>query len=324
MDELWDEGAVAGDDAAVGAALLMADLEGAIAAAGDEIASLRRVTEAVPPPGLPPAARELPTAAPEVSGALERTSPLAGVASALRDGVAEQATVEPLARAANEAVANALPERTSVADAPVAALGQTVSARGAASGLRPPAAPVVDLSQALPDVNGVEPVGTELPASAPIGGVPDRLSPSSDQTRSVELTDVPTPISAAPVLPSTAAAEQRRDPEDSPVPEQLAQPLEAGALTQAAPVRSGGSSVREAARVEPTPDRASAGEGVGEAMPPDTSRSGPTEGDVYLDGERVGRWMARHLARELGGPQAAGTGFDPRLGPAWPGALHGN
>ena len=42
-----------------------------------------------------------------------------------------------------------------------------------------------------------------------------------------------------------------------------------------------------------------------------------TSGDVFLDGARVGRWMARSLGREAARPPAAGTAFDPRLTPAW-------
>lgn len=52
-------------------------------------------------------------------------------------------------------------------------------------------------------------------------------------------------------------------------------------------------------------------------------QSGPTGGDVFLDGARVGTWLADHLAREAGRPQMGGTGFDPRLTPAWPGTLQG-
>ncbi len=51
--------------------------------------------------------------------------------------------------------------------------------------------------------------------------------------------------------------------------------------------------------------------------------SGPVQGDVYLDGARVGRWMSDRLAREADRPQGGVTSFDPRLGPAWPGSLHG-
>ncbi len=51
--------------------------------------------------------------------------------------------------------------------------------------------------------------------------------------------------------------------------------------------------------------------------------TGPTQGDVFLDGTRVGRWMSDRLARDADRPQSGVTGFDPRLGPAWPGSLHG-
>ena len=60
------------------------------------------------------------------------------------------------------------------------------------------------------------------------------------------------------------------------------------------------------------------------AAPPARQGSGPTGGDVFLDGVRVGRWLSDTLAREVGGPATGGTGFDPRLGPTWPGALQGN
>jgi hypothetical protein len=51
--------------------------------------------------------------------------------------------------------------------------------------------------------------------------------------------------------------------------------------------------------------------------------TGPAQGDVFLDGTRVGRWMSDRLARDVDRPQSGVTGFDPRLGPAWPGSLHG-
>jgi len=44
---------------------------------------------------------------------------------------------------------------------------------------------------------------------------------------------------------------------------------------------------------------------------------------VFLDGSRVGTWVADHLAREAGRPQAGGTGFDSRMTAAWPGTLQG-
>ena len=53
------------------------------------------------------------------------------------------------------------------------------------------------------------------------------------------------------------------------------------------------------------------------------TEGGPTGGDVFLDGARVGTWLADHLAREAGKPQTGATGFDPRMSPAWPGTLQG-
>ncbi len=46
--------------------------------------------------------------------------------------------------------------------------------------------------------------------------------------------------------------------------------------------------------------------------------SGPTTGDIYLDGERLGHWLANHLAHAAEAPPSGGTAFDPRLGIAWP------
>lgn len=57
--------------------------------------------------------------------------------------------------------------------------------------------------------------------------------------------------------------------------------------------------------------------------PTQTLQGGPTGGDVYLDGTRVGTWIADHLGREVARPQMSSTAFDPRLTPAWPGTLQG-
>ena len=76
-------------------------------------------------------------------------------------------------------------------------------------------------------------------------------------------------------------------------------------------------------QVAPRPTVATAA-GAAPAAPMATAAaSGPVQGDVYLDGARVGRWMSDRLAREVNRPQGGVTGFDPRLGPAWPGSLHG-
>jgi hypothetical protein len=50
-------------------------------------------------------------------------------------------------------------------------------------------------------------------------------------------------------------------------------------------------------------------------------QAGPTHGDVFLDGNRVGTWLSDRLARAASRPQAGATGVDPTLTPAWPGTL---
>jgi len=61
------------------------------------------------------------------------------------------------------------------------------------------------------------------------------------------------------------------------------------------------------------------------AAPPQATSgtNGPTGGDVFLDGTRVGIWLADHLAHEASRPQTGGTGFDSRMTAAWPGTLQG-
>ena len=51
--------------------------------------------------------------------------------------------------------------------------------------------------------------------------------------------------------------------------------------------------------------------------------AGPTQGDVYLDGALMGRWMARSLAREAGRAPAGGSAFDARRNPLPAGRMIG-
>lgn len=52
-------------------------------------------------------------------------------------------------------------------------------------------------------------------------------------------------------------------------------------------------------------------------------QTGPGGGDVFLDGVRLGHWMMNTLGRAAARPQTGATGFDPRMGMAWPGTLQG-
>ena len=51
--------------------------------------------------------------------------------------------------------------------------------------------------------------------------------------------------------------------------------------------------------------------------------AGPREGDVFLDGVLVGRWMSRFLNREAERASAGPTGFDARRGRLLPGVTVG-
>ena len=53
------------------------------------------------------------------------------------------------------------------------------------------------------------------------------------------------------------------------------------------------------------------------------AQTGPTSGDVFLDGTRLGHWLATTLARQTSRPQSGTTGFDARLSATWPGTQHG-
>jgi hypothetical protein len=50
----------------------------------------------------------------------------------------------------------------------------------------------------------------------------------------------------------------------------------------------------------------------------------PAFAELHLDGTTLGRWVTRHLEREVTRPQAGATGFDPRMTPSWAGAPIGN
>ncbi len=246
--------------AAIGYALLMADVEGAVQAASDQIALLGRVMaqgfaglRAITPPAAPPAA----ILAPEAEAALPPTA-------------AETASIAP-------------------------ALAHPASSAG------PAGAPLATTERALPSETALAPAGS-LAAEAP------RSLPSA----------APAVASRAPLAPSA-----------EPPARSLALP--ARPLAPKIEVSVAASSAEPAAFALPPslapiiPASSEAGRRDVPAAPRDAGApvSGPTCGDVFLDGVRVGTWIADHLARAAGGPARGATGFDPRLGPRWPGALQG-
>jgi hypothetical protein len=63
-----------------------------------------------------------------------------------------------------------------------------------------------------------------------------------------------------------------------------------------------------------------AGSDLSVVPPPTPPQNGPMQGDVYLDGTRLGRWISERLTRAAEQPRSGITGFDPRLSITWPGA----
>lgn len=59
------------------------------------------------------------------------------------------------------------------------------------------------------------------------------------------------------------------------------------------------------------------------APPPQAQQSMTLQGDIILDGARVGRWMTSTLARQAARPPSGPTGPDPRQTPLWSGQAQG-
>ncbi len=57
--------------------------------------------------------------------------------------------------------------------------------------------------------------------------------------------------------------------------------------------------------------------------PEQPSRVSADQGDLILDGMRLGRWISDRLSERITRPQQGFTGIDPRLSPSWPGPVTG-
>ena len=323
------------DPAAVGFGLLMAGVEGAVAAAAEEIASLgqlmRQGLKELPtltPPALPPSSARLPAA----SNA--EHSP-----EAAPDDAAPAAAIEPLPRdtsnrplvngEANASIAPAS-QVTSAAQSPVVlssspapavepAIPPQVSAPLATSHSErlPPATELAaTIAPALPPAaaSPASAVQSLAPAAAPGAPRADQV-PTLPDAGPVAVE--PAPRLPPPVAPSVRASPAMADP-STWVPAfrtTLASGSEHRAKVDGSeiPVAPSTSPARSVAprRHEAGPEATTAG------------ASGPAQGDVFLDGARVGHWLGEMLARAAGGPARGSTGFDSRMGPRWPGTLQG-
>ena len=211
------------------------------------------------------------------------TRALAGLSQMRAAGVA-MAAVPPVARAA-AAPADNEP-------------GTTVTGAASARAVPLLPQPVVHVSE------GGAPVAAFAPGAAPAGAAVAPVEAASVTKNGVAVTFAAF-APAAPPVSVAAATMAAADAQPA-----VAVPARATAAAMpAAPMPGAGA--------EAAPPRAYA--------PPANARtgSGPTGGDVFLDGARVGTWIAEHLAREVERPQTGATGFDPRMSPAWPGTLQG-
>ncbi len=169
-----------------------------------------------------------------------------------------------------------------------------------------PAAPLVSAAPVVPAPQAMAVPPPSYAHYAPVSPV--------DRAPAVVVQQVPdSGLASRPVV-------DRREGQQAPVPaRELVRPFE-WSMTQP------GEGFASAGAPPPRPPRPE-GASIAATEPASpvaaATPSGPTQGDVYLDGTRVGRWMSDRLARDVNRPQAGVTGFDPRLGPTWPGSLHG-
>jgi hypothetical protein len=174
------------------------------------------------------------------------------------------------------------------------------------------------------------PAPPKPPAAVPLPVTPVRQAAAAvirERTRVID-------GSAMPALPpSVAAGQVHQTPVALPMgaaPTQDWPDRSSGGATMSSPPPPAAprlSSAESPATVAPSAQPIAGTGGVGlmaaipSAAPPASSQArGPVSGDVYLDGAKLGRWIADRLAREIARPQSGMTGFDPRLGIAWPGA----
>jgi len=202
--------------------------------------------------------------------------------------------------------------------AATAAADQTPSRRTTAA--PPPAAVTVPMLLAIATQNqtpsgGAAPTGQaaspSLPTHAP-GDQPGASGPWAKPGSSVAA--IPGPAMTAPAVPAGRGA---------PPPPPAAAPASPLLARAMAPLANSAAGL-PAAGNRPSPTPGATTPTASPTAQDGGSSGGPTQGDVYLDGARVGRWMATYLARSAARPPGGTTGFDPRQTIAWPGAAVGS
>jgi len=131
---------------------------------------------------------------------------------------------------------------------------------------------------------------------------------------------------AAPPLSAVVDAYAR--PSQSQAPDVSVSSVEEQPVPHPSPQRVAGTKVHASSGTRAIPYNATAwahrptvdGALPSTAPPPRKPRSTALQGDIYLDGSRLGRWMTDGFVKAAQLPRAATTGFDPRMTPTWPGA----
>lgn len=224
------------------------------------------------------------------------------------------------------AIASLLSDRDLSARSPPAILTTATASPPSSSAPAPLAATIsTSLSPILapqsapsgPSVTPLSPQPDRSPPSAPIIRIEQQrsIATSTEAARPVGAPYVgtippPTP-NAAPRLHANQPFRHESRPRDWP-------PFGSG--QSAAPTASPSLAIPRAA----TASYVTTSPALPSVAPQSTQpTSGHTSGDVFLDGTRLGTWMTNHLAREASRPPGGSTGFDPRMGIAWPGTQQG-
>lgn len=277
----------------------------------DEATAPRNGAEPSAPAAIIVPAHAAPPAAPIEAPFVEPAGVTAPVQHAAPQPAQAIAFDEPTQRAP-EAAAPPPIQRVAVIEAMPQVAPSLPSAKASSSGLPMSAAAAAPATDGRPDQDSP---AAPVPFLAPLK--PQIIGPRADA--------VPVGPGLPPAAPAMPPLRDLRFEAAAP-PAPLV--VEASRASAAAPSHA-------AAAVFPASVAAAASSRLAPDLPPSAPPSkanAATEGfgeqsamsvHVYLDGAPLSRWMMDHLGRAASRPTASSTAFDPRIGPAWPGASIG-
>ncbi len=203
----------------------------------------------------------------------------------------------------------------------------------------PPAAPTRLTSPSVPTSPDISPPPFQLDPTPsysrptpPQGNQPAAFMPLATLAHQSSPASLPRASVSAPTSPSLAPITQYREPsQTTPIAPAPSRTVPTPVVTPRPSVPPPHQPTRSAPAAPafqhapssgnfPRPDQPTA---VSHAPPTQTSPPITLQGDITLDGARVGRWMASTLARQAARPAAGPTGPDPRQTPLWSGQAQG-